>query len=209
MSEHAVTRALLLGSGSFGASGSPLLLRDVDFGARQSRLPDAAVQGLPSRVQEMWHSRFSSLREGWEQAAPFRQWEQAGPFRPGVAVFPLGDRVVVNEHGVFVPRSLFSLPEAVRFEEGTLSNGSKCVVVFAELPRRRGAGSAGNREQEMRWLAANRSAFAGRWVALQDGQLVGEGDSAREACEAARARGVPRPLVVEVGAEGDLPFAGW
>ena len=65
------------------------------------------------------------------------------------------------------------------------------------------------REQEMEWLRVNGPRHAGKWVGVEGDQLVGEGDSVVSVMEQARAQGVPRPLVVHVPKEPQLPFAGW
>ncbi len=61
---------------------------------------------------------------------------------------------------------------------------------------------------EQTWLRTHGKEFAGRWVALDGGQLVGEGSSAREALQKARSSGSGLPFLVYVET-GDLPFGGW
>ncbi|MBI4904792.1 MAG: antitoxin family protein [Acidobacteria bacterium] len=65
------------------------------------------------------------------------------------------------------------------------------------------------RKREMEWLRVNAAQHAGRYVAVEGDQLVGEGDSVKSVMEQARARGVPLPLVVHIPKEPELPFAGW
>ena len=66
------------------------------------------------------------------------------------------------------------------------------------------------RAQEIAWLESNRTAYAGRWVALHDGTLVVDGCDAPQVYCAAKAKGVETPLVVHVSDEDQLPFvAGW
>ena len=65
------------------------------------------------------------------------------------------------------------------------------------------------RQKEMEWLRDNGSRYAGRYVAVEGDQLVGEGDSVKSAIERARARGFPHPLVHYISDEPPMPFAGW
>ena len=61
----------------------------------------------------------------------------------------------------------------------------------------------------MEWLRVNGPLHAGKYVAIEGDQLVGEGDSVTSVMEQAQARGVPLPLVVHISKEPELPFAGW
>jgi len=69
--------------------------------------------------------------------------------------------------------------------------------------------SYNSRTREFEWLRLHSPAHAGRWVALDGDQLVGEGDSVKSVLEQACAKGVPRPLVHHIPKEPSLPFAGW
>ena len=48
------------------------------------------------------------------------------------------------------------------------------------------------------WLKKHRGTYAGQYVALVDGRLVGSGCSQREAREQAVQQGVPAPLIMRV-----------
>lgn len=61
--------------------------------------------------------------------------------------------------------------------------------------------------QEMNWLAANKSRFAGRWIALEGEHLLAVGNTSREVFSQLPANAAP-PLVIRINEE-DLPFAGW
>src|SRR5207249_7631183 len=65
------------------------------------------------------------------------------------------------------------------------------------------------RQQEMEWLRVNGPKHAGKFVAVEGDQLVGEGDSVTSVMEQARAKGFGLPLVHYVPEEPQLPFAGW
>ena len=68
---------------------------------------------------------------------------------------------------------------------------------------------ATSREVENRWLAKNRAAFAGQWVALSGDRLLASGLNASEVYAKPRALGVDVPFVAHLNADDDLPFAGW
>ena len=65
------------------------------------------------------------------------------------------------------------------------------------------------RAWEFEWLRVNGPQHAGKYVAVEGDQLVGEGDSVTSVMEQARARGFPLPLVHYIPEEPQLPFAGW
>jgi hypothetical protein len=62
---------------------------------------------------------------------------------------------------------------------------------------------------EQAWLKQHHAEYAGAWVALEGGNLVAQGSSARQVLEAAKAKGYQQPLVVHVPCEPQLPFGGW
>lgn len=70
-----------------------------------------------------------------------------------------------------------------------------------------------HRDTELRWLeqhAAELAELAGCWVAVNGTELVSHGRNPKEALEAARRRGVERPLMFRVpGAEPDISFAAF
>ena len=65
------------------------------------------------------------------------------------------------------------------------------------------------REREQEWLRVYGPRYAGRWVAIEGDELIGEGDNARTVLEQARANGVAHPLIVQIPNEPQLPFGGW
>lgn len=60
---------------------------------------------------------------------------------------------------------------------------------------------------ELRWLAANRKAYSGQWVALQGNNLLASGTDVREVFSRVKHLS-PAPVIVQVEEE-QLPFAGW
>src|SRR5260221_10378048 len=54
------------------------------------------------------------------------------------------------------------------------------------------------REREQEWLRVNGPRHAGKWLAIEGDQLVGEGDNARAVFEQARANGIAHPLLVQI-----------
>ena len=65
-----------------------------------------------------------------------------------------------------------------------------------------------SREQEQEWLHVNSPRHAGKWLAIEGDQLVGEGDNAKAVLEQARANGIAHPLLVQIPNDPQLPFAG-
>ncbi len=69
---------------------------------------------------------------------------------------------------------------------------------------------ARDRRREMKWIADNRSAHAGQWVAVEGDRLVAADMDARKVFMAARTEGIEIPFVVHILPEDSLPFVpGW
>jgi hypothetical protein len=66
-----------------------------------------------------------------------------------------------------------------------------------------------NRHGSIEWLKQNREKYAGKYVALFENRLVGEGQNRREARERARENGFQNPFVTFVYSKKDAPFGGW
>jgi hypothetical protein len=60
-------------------------------------------------------------------------------------------------------------------------------------------------QEEAEWIRANRTRYAGRWVALSGQNLIAEAATSTEVAQAASS--TPSPLIVYI--DNDLPFAGW
>ncbi len=58
---------------------------------------------------------------------------------------------------------------------------------------------------ERRWLEENGPRYAGRWVALEGGQLLATGSSAREVYAELKAAGISGSFVTRVEHPDDLP----
>ena len=66
-----------------------------------------------------------------------------------------------------------------------------------------------DRRWQLEWLKANREKYAGKYVALSGGELVGEGETFRQAREQAKEKGFKNSFVTFVYSENDTPFGGW
>lgn len=71
------------------------------------------------------------------------------------------------------------------------------------------AASDEERQSQIEWLKLNREKYAGKYVALQGNELVGEGKTLREAHEKAKEKGFQNPFLTFVYSENDVPFGGW
>jgi predicted DNA-binding antitoxin AbrB/MazE fold protein len=102
---------------------------------------------------------------------------------------------VVYEHGVLHPLEPLPFAEKQRLH----------VTITGDAPPL----DYNPRTREFEWLRVNGPKHAGKWLAIEGDQLVGEGDSVAAVMEQARAKGVDLPLVHRVPKEPPLPFAGW
>jgi predicted DNA-binding antitoxin AbrB/MazE fold protein len=105
---------------------------------------------------------------------------------------------VIYEGGVLRPLEPLPFAEKERLTV-TVSNKSAPVKDVPFNPRTR----------EFEWIRVHGAEHAGKWVAIEGDQLVGEGDSVRSVMDQARAQGIPLPLVHYIPGEPRLPFAGW
>lgn len=88
------------------------------------------------------------------------------------------------------------------------------ILVRLENSDEQDLGLADNNETEtrntrMEWLKVNREEFAGQYVALDGGKLVGTGKTIREADEQAKQNGVEKPFLVRVSSENEILSGGW
>lgn len=65
------------------------------------------------------------------------------------------------------------------------------------------------RQRNMEWLKANWEEYRGLYVALDGGQLVGQGATISEADQQAKQQGIKKPLLVRVPNEGEALYSGW
>jgi predicted DNA-binding antitoxin AbrB/MazE fold protein len=105
---------------------------------------------------------------------------------------------VIYEGGVLRPLEPLPFAEKERLTV-TVSNRPAPVKHVPFNPRTR----------EFEWIRMHGSEHAGKYVAIEGDQLVGEGDSVSAVMEQAGAKGFPLPLVHYIPKEPHLPFAGW
>jgi len=65
------------------------------------------------------------------------------------------------------------------------------------------------RQAQIEWLKENREKYAGKYVALEESELVGIGNTLREARQQAKEKGFHNPFLTFVYSENDIPFGGW
>lgn len=65
-----------------------------------------------------------------------------------------------------------------------------------------------DRTKEAQWLKEHSKEYIGQWVALEGDQLIACGSSAVEVSKAAKAKGIDRPILVQVEDPDGPPFAG-
>lgn len=63
-------------------------------------------------------------------------------------------------------------------------------------------------EPNRRWLAAHKSEYAGKWVALDGDRLIAAGESEKEVANAAKADGAYLPLIVYIPNLDEPAFVG-
>lgn len=107
-----------------------------------------------------------------------------------------------------------SLEEAILDKVRHLSQAKQEEVLrFADGLRRQDRTKSvprRDRTKEMKWVAGNRAAFAGRWVAVEGDRLVAADEDAQKVFDAAKAEGIGSPFVVHILPEDPLPFVpGW
>ena len=59
-----------------------------------------------------------------------------------------------------------------------------------------------------RWLAAHKSEYAGKWVALDGDRLIAAGETEKEVADAAKADGAYLPLIVYLPSPDEPAFVG-
>jgi len=134
-------------------------------------------------------------------------------FSAGVAIFPKSSRIVVNEHGVFIPRDVLGKDVVVESERELLHGGGVRVIVSAQ-PRNRQVEPPRRVEvidcsRELQWVKEHRHEYVDQWVALDGDRLLASGPVAREVYDKARGLGVQVPTVLRIEASDELPFGGW
>ena len=59
------------------------------------------------------------------------------------------------------------------------------------------------------WIKEHRAEYAGKYVALEDGKLVGTGKNYPEALTDARKNGAEKPMITYLFPLDEVPFGGW
>jgi hypothetical protein len=59
------------------------------------------------------------------------------------------------------------------------------------------------------WIKEHHAEYAGKHVALKDGELIAVGDTIREVDQKAREKGVENPLLTYLFPLDRVPFGGW
>lgn len=79
-----------------------------------------------------------------------------------------------------------------------------------EPKRTKSNGKKGYVSPDTIWMRDHSHKYPGMYVAIKDGEFVAAGRTIKEADQAAKAKGVDRPLLAYVLAEGEEAFyAGW
>jgi len=95
------------------------------------------------------------------------------------------------------------LPPAKQEEVLRFADGLQQTQTARKVPYR-------DRTRELKWIAANRFAYADRWVAVEGARLIAADSDPLKVFAAAKSEGVQIPFVVHVLPEDPLPFiAGW
>jgi hypothetical protein len=63
-------------------------------------------------------------------------------------------------------------------------------------------------EPNRRWLAAHKSEYAGKWVALDGDRLIAAGETEKDVADAAKADGAYLPLIVYIPSPDEPVFVG-
>ncbi len=107
-----------------------------------------------------------------------------------------GNRVIINEVGAIIPKSMFGredlivdeLRQAGVFGPQSEENPEKAPI----------RGETPNRSRELKWIKERRKEYAGQWIALDGDRLISHGTSSREVIAAARQSGVESPFITHL-----------
>ncbi len=176
-----------------------------------ARVPRSGYGEKPESVVSVLEAGIGGWR--WPEQDVIRPGPPTEPgerLAQGTAIFQRQDRVVISEFGVFVPRGIFGTNVDIHHQPGRMSDGSVSVLVYG-VRRQRQLSRPPRLDcrAEQLWLEQHRAEFAGEWVALEGGRLLGHGADARTVYQTALSLGVAAPLLVKVELSDELPFGGW
>lgn len=120
------------------------------------------------------------------------------------------ERASVSKIDAYRRQSEFSPPEQSSRRK-RVASGQRLVNI-AEIMKQLAARQRQQKheaqfQEEMKWIAENRTQFAGQWVALLGSTCLATGASAREVFEASKGSALT-PLITYIDPE-PLPFMGW
>lgn len=86
----------------------------------------------------------------------------------------------------------------------------KLIRVLQEQKKRsRKNGDKGYVSPETIWVKEHRAEYAGKYVALENGELVGTGKNYPEALADAEKNGAQKPFITYLFPLDEVPFGGW
>ena len=86
----------------------------------------------------------------------------------------------------------------------------RALILLLKAEERKAEFDAGrNPSPNIEWLKLHRSEVAGKYVALENGELVAEGKTLREVDREAKRKGAEKPLLTYVAREDEEIWAGW
>jgi len=85
----------------------------------------------------------------------------------------------------------------------------KLIRVLQKEERKIEPNGKKNPSPNIEWLKEHRNEVAGKYVALKNGKLVGQGRTIREADQEAKRNGAEKPLLTYVAREEEELWGGW
>jgi len=85
----------------------------------------------------------------------------------------------------------------------------KVIRALQEEERKIESNKKKNPSPNIEWLKEHRNEVAGKHVALENGKLVGQGKTIREADQEAKRNGAKKPLLTYVPREDEELWGGW
>ncbi len=82
-------------------------------------------------------------------------------------------------------------------------------VLQEQKPKHSKNGGKGYVSPETIWVKEHRAEYAGKYVALENGELVGTGKNYPEALADAKKNGAQKPFITYLFPLDEVPFGGW